>query len=225
MANKKDSTKKTTTTKKTTVKKTAPKTVKEEVKKEKVITPETSEEVMEETNEDKGISKNTILIIGVIIVLLIAIIVSSNNNDNSSESKSLSLTEITCDNETDNIEQDADSKLNKVSCNGYEQLVKEEKDNLILIARPTCGYCVKFVPVLEEIIDEYDITINYFDIDTLTDNENKQFYNSSSLFSGNEFGTPTLIITNNNEIKKYSIGYKEKDSAISWLKENGIITE
>lgn len=209
MANKKVEKKKITTDKK------VEKTKEEEVKKENTTD--------ESTNNKNGKSTAiTILILGAIIIFLVALFIPGNKDKELKED--MKLTALKCDNDTDNIDS-SDSKLNKISCNGYQKLVEEEKDNLILIARPTCSFCVKFIPILEEIVDEYGITINYFDTDSLSNNENSQFYKSSSLYKSDDFGTPTLIITNNNEIKKYSIGYKEKSAAIKWLKENGIITE
>ncbi|MBQ7141069.1 MAG: thioredoxin family protein [Bacilli bacterium] len=153
-----------------------------------------------EIKEEKKSTGMTILIITAITILIIALFYPYNSEPNV-------------------------DKLNKISYDQYQTLLSEAKDNLILIARPTCGFCVKFIPILEEIVDEYGIVINYFDTDTLSTSESKQFYESDSLYSSKEFGTPTLIITNNSEITKYSIGYKEKAEAVNWLKENGIIVE
>ncbi len=204
----------------------ANKKVEKENTEEKVT--ETNETVKQEKNsESKKINKGksgkfTILILAAIIVFLIALFLPGNKGD---VPENMELKPLTCDNDTDNIETSDDTTLNKVSCNGYQSLVEEQKDNLILIARPTCSYCTRYIPILEEIVDEYGITINYFDTDTLSSDENTQFYKSSSLYSSDDFGTPTLIITNNNKIKKYSIGYMEKDATVDWLKENGIIAE
>ena len=196
-----------------TNKKTTKKVEKTDLKKEEI-----TETVSKKGNASATV---TVLVLGAIILFLVALFIPSKNNKTTDK---MELTALKCENETDNITNE-NSKLNKVSCNGYQSLVKEEKDNIILIARPTCSYCVKYTPILEEIVDEYGITINYFDTDTLSEDETKQFYKSSSLYSSNDFGTPTLIISNNNEIKEYSIGYMEKESTINWLKENGIIAE
>lgn len=171
-------------------------------------------------NNEKKSNGMTILILAAIIVITIALFFP---NANKLGNEKITLTALNCDNEVDEVY--GDSILNKVSCNGYQELVEKNEDNIILIARPSCGYCTQFIPILEEIVAEYGITINYFDTDTLSKNENTQFYKSSSLYMSNKFGTPTLIITNNNEITKYSIGYKEKKDAVKWLKENGMIVE
>lgn len=132
------------------------------------------------------------------------------------------LNMLNCENQFDNI-QTNNTKLNMVSCNGYKGLVNKTNNNIILISRPTCSFCNKYIPIIEEIVKEYNISINYFNIDTLTENEIMQFYNSNPLFLSESFGTPTLIITNNNKMKAYFIAYRQKYEVINWLNENGII--
>ena len=120
-------------------------------------------------------------------------------------------------------ESQSESTLPKVSCSQYHEKIAEKQDNLILIARPTCSFCQQFVPVLEEIVNEYGIVVNYFDTDTLNEDESKAFNQSADLFGSKDFGTPTLIITNDQKIVKYHIGYMEKDDTVNWLKDAGII--
>jgi len=165
--------------------------------------------------------KKTKIILGVVtaIVIIIALFIPYTEK----EPEPIKLTEFSCSETSEN--QENDTKLNKISCSQYQELTKSEEENLILIARPTCSVCVKFTPILEEIIEEYGITVNYFDTDVLSKDEVMEFYNSSTLFQSDDFGTPTLIITNNNEIIKYSIGYKTKENAVKWLKDNGVISE
>ena len=118
-----------------------------------------------------------------------------------------------------------ETKLNKTSCEEYQDLIKSDEKSLVLIARPTCGACTYFTPILEEIIKEYNLTINYFNTDVLTKEESSAFYNSSTLFQSSEFGTPTLLVVKNSKIIEYHIGYMEKDVTIKWLKEAGFIQD
>lgn len=157
-----------------------------------------------------------ILIAAAVIVAIVALFIPYEE-----KSKEEEITTFACSDTSEN--QENDTKLNKISCKTYHEKIKEEKDNLILIARPTCSYCQKFIPILEEIIDEYKIEVNYFNTDALSEDEVKSFYESAPLFKSNNFGTPALIVTNNQKIIKSSIGYKEKDDAVKWLKSVGII--
>ncbi len=157
-----------------------------------------------------------ILIFVVLIVVIIALFIPSANDDKGQEVKTL-----TCSDTSEN--QENTTKLNKISCKTYNEKISEKKDNLILIARPTCSYCQQFIPILEEIIDEYKITINYFDTDALSQDEVSEFYKSASLFSSSNFGTPAMIVTNDKKIVKSSIGYMEKEATVEWLKDAGLI--
>ena len=160
----------------------------------------------------------TILMIIAAIVVIIALFIPYNEG----EKEPIMLTEFSCSDASEN--QENDTALTKLSCKQYHEITKQDEKSVILIARPTCGYCVKYVPVLEEIVKEYGITINYFNTDALTEEEVTDFYNSSSLFTSKKFGTPTLIIVKNKEVVEYNIGYMEKDATINWLKEMEIIS-
>ena len=155
-----------------------------------------------------------ILIAAVIIVVIVALFLPNNNQGYSLETFACGEVIETSENTT---------TLNKISCSEYIEKIQEKENNLILIARPTCGACSQFTPILEEIAEEYDITINYFDTDTLSETELSSFYQSSDLYKSSSFGTPTMIITNNKTITKFTIGYKSKEDAVKWLKKAGVI--
>lgn len=161
----------------------------------------------------------TILIVAAAIVIIVALFIPYGKK----EAEPIKLTAFSCSDASEN--QENDTNLNKISCNQYQDLTKANEENLILIARPTCGYCTKFIPILEEIIEEYGITVNYFNTDALSETEVSDFYSSSSLFKSDKFGTPTLLLTKNSKIIKYNIGYMEKEATINWLKDAKIITD
>lgn len=156
-----------------------------------------------------------ILIVVAAVVFIVALFIPSVNSEGQV------IKTLTCSDVSEN--QENTTNLTKVSCSTYNELISEKEDNLILIARPTCSYCTKFIPILEEIVEEYGITVNYFDTDALSTDEVNEFYQSATLFTSNQFGTPTLIVTNDQQIVEYSIGYKEKDAAVEWLEKVGII--
>ena len=134
----------------------------------------------------------------------------------------VSANTLKCD--TNNKAEDS-NKLKEISCEEYNDAIKSTTNELTFIGRPTCGYCNMFVPVLEKIKKEYDIEVNYFNTDNLSKNEVEDFYSSSELYMSSDFGTPTLILTNNKEIIEYNIGYMEYDNAVAWLKKVGVINE
>ena len=128
---------------------------------------------------------------------------------------------IKCDN--DNPKSNHETTLNIINCNEYNNIINSKKNKLVLYARPTCEYCNKFIPIIEEIVNEYNIEVNYLDIDTLSTEESSQFYKSSDLLNTNKFGTPMLAIIKNGKIKYYSVGYISKNEVLEWLKVTNII--
>ncbi len=158
-----------------------------------------------------------ILMVIVAIVILVALFIPYTE----SEPEPIKLTAFSCSETTSNEEYE--TSLSKTSCTQYQDLIKSDEKNIVLVARPTCSACTYFTPILEEIVEEYGITINYFNTDELSKEEASDFYSSSTLFQSSEFGTPTLLIVKNNEIIEYHIGYMEKDTTIKWLKKVGFI--
>ena len=158
---------------------------------------------------------------GILIAVASIVIIVALFMPNSFKNEGQKLETFACSDVSEN--QENDTKLTKISCKSYIEKIQEKTDNVILIARPTCGYCAQFIPILEEIVEEYGITINYFNTDALSKTEVSDFYSSSELYKNKKFGTPAMIITNDKKIVKSSIGYKDKDAAVDWLKEAGII--
>ena len=104
----------------------------------------------------------TILMVAAAIVIIVALFIPYTEG----EPEPIKLTEFSCSDVSEN--QENDTKLNKISCRGYQEITKSEDKSIVLIARPTCGHCVNFIPVLEEIVEEYGITVNYFNTDALS---------------------------------------------------------
>ena len=105
----------------------------------------------------------------------------------------------------------------------YFTMKKENSINVFYIARPTCGYCAKFQPVLIPVISKYNLKINYVNTDNEDSTAMNKFMNSDTRL--NEFGTPTLIVTKNDEIIYIHIGYMEEASLITFLKDSKLIAE
>lgn len=160
----------------------------------------------------------TILIAVVTLVIIVALFMPYVEK----EPEPIKLNTFSCSDVSEN--QENDTKLNKVSCSQYQDLIKSEEKSIVLIARPSCGYCTKFIPILEEVVEEYGIVINYFDTDALSKEEVSSFYTSSTLFENN-FGTPTLLIIKDNHIINYKGGYMDKNATVKWLKKVKLINE
>lgn len=106
-----------------------------------------------------------------------------------------------------------------------DYLVMKETDNLrvIHIGSPNCTWSKQLEPYLEEISEDYGITIYYINIDDFTDEEEETFTNSHEALK-EEYGTPTLIVVGKGDIKGKFGGYTEnKDAYIDFFKEHDLI--
>lgn len=113
------------------------------------------------------------------------------------------------------------SKLKSLS---YSELNKKFKNNdtfFFVVIKDGCQYCEKYVPKVEEILDEYDIegyTLNYSD---LSDEDEEKFYEEYGVDS-----TPTTIFIKDG--KEISVlqrieGNVSKELLVNKLKNNGYI--
>lgn len=115
-----------------------------------------------------------------------------------------------------------DSQLNTlidINMAQYFDMIKETKDNVIMIGRPTCSYCVQAIPVLRQISTEKKLDIYYLNIDTITQEEYAVL--SESFDELRSFGTPFIIITNNNKLKAYQEGYLPYADMKTFFENNG----
>ena len=109
--------------------------------------------------------------------------------------------------------------FNEITIDEYLSLIKENSKNVILIARPTCGYCEKFTPILKKASEDMNVKINYIDTDKLTQETWESFNASFDIFSG-EWGTPLVIITENSSIIAKNEGYTDLSTIKKLFKDN-----
>ncbi len=113
------------------------------------------------------------------------------------------------------------SKLKDIS---YSELNKKLKNNetfFFVVTRDGCQHCEKYIPKVEEVLEEYDIVgynLNYSD---LSEEEDEEFYNTYGIGS-----TPTTVfIKNGKEISMLQRieGNVSKEKLINKLKNNDYI--
>ncbi len=116
---------------------------------------------------------------------------------------------------------------------------KESKNTTIVLlwARPSCGYCVQYVPIITEVAREHNVTIRYINMETIVDMNTWEPSNSeeysilSNLEGEGKFkdfaseaieGTPGTYFIKNGKIIYGIIGYVEKDTVEAAFKEAGL---
>ena len=124
------------------------------------------------------------------------------------------------------INSSAKLKLNYPDLSNYNRLINSTNDEVIVLATSYCPYCLKEHPVLVDIANKYNIKINYVYLDYLFNSKEEydEFLTSLKWFSENEdWGTPTMLIVNNKEVKKSLENYRSEADIVAFLKDNGII--
>ena len=114
-------------------------------------------------------------------------------------------------------------KLKSISYSSFKEKLKNKETFFLVVTRDGCQYCEKFVPTVEEVLSEYEVTgynLNYTD---LSDSDKELFdpeYNVDS--------TPTTIFIRDGEeisILQRIEGNVSKEKLVAKLKSNGYINE
>ena len=113
------------------------------------------------------------------------------------------------------------SKMESIDYNKFKELMNGEEKSMVLFARSTCGYCVKFMPILNNAIDKNNLKVYYLDVTTLS-SDNVNDTKSLEPFADG-IGTPTLVVVGNGNLIAHNVGYVDASALNSFLKENEFI--
>ena len=101
----------------------------------------------------------------------------------------------------------------------------ESKDSFVLcISQTTCTHCASYKPKLKEISKEYDIEINYIDIDKYEKDEIDEFKKNVT-FDGSTPVTAFIIDREESSASTRIFGDAKKSKVIDKLKKFGFIEE
>lgn len=112
--------------------------------------------------------------------------------------------------------------FNELSLDSYMELIAKDEKSVILVARPTCSYCELFTPILKQASEEMGITVNYVNTDKFTQDDWTKFTGSLSYLAEEDWGTPLVLIVQNNNVVADNGGYVELDVIKSFFEENGL---
>lgn len=115
--------------------------------------------------------------------------------------------------------------FNNININKYKELLIGDSISLIYIGRDDCEFSKAENVVLEEIISEYGIIVNYIDLNQLDDDEFEFLYSSYENFIENGIATPTMMLVKNNEVVMFKKGYTSKEDLIQLFRDNNFIME
>lgn len=211
---KKATTKKSTTTKTTTKKPVETKTAKKvPVKKEAEVKKINA--IKEENKvEEKNNNSTKALIIAILVLALFGILfaISENKNEKFIEPETFS--------------EEEQAELKNVTVDDYLALKAGSDVSVIYIARPTCSHCVTQTPRMKYIKYKYGVEINYLNTDEF--NEDGTDYDklvASDSFFDEGFGTPTILIVQNDKIIDSVSGESDISDVVELFKTHGLIKE
>ena len=101
-------------------------------------------------------------------------------------------------------------EFNNIKYSEYKELYNENDLAFVYVGKEDCGYCKATVPYLGELQEELNITFNYLDTATMTNDNFDNIATTSEAFEG-EWGTPTLLAIKDGKVLNYLAGYREKD--------------
>lgn len=154
----------------------------------------------------------------IIIVLLVCIIVFGG----SYAASIISDYKKNCIKDTNNS---LTSKFNNIDIEKYISLFNGESLSLIYIGREDCAFSTAENSVFEDILSEYNIAINYLDLNSLSNSGVETLYSSYDSFIDDGLATPTVMLVQNGEVKMFKKGYTSKEDLIELFKANNFITE
>lgn len=178
-----------------------------------------------ENNEIKNILNQIkiCLIVIAAILLVNTFILIIVNGDSYNDNNTTSTEEETADYDISSFKQVTATEL-------YEE-VKSSNYTVVYIGRPTCSYCVKFLPIMKQAQEEFNFTTLYLDIREVIDFTNNKIadqtaYDTISAYdsyvSENFGATPMVLVFKDGKYVNGTVGYQELSTYESFLTESGL---
>lgn len=169
--------------------------------------------------ENKEILKKLLTCAYIIIALLAinTVVLFISNVEVSDSNTNETSTEET------NTEYDV-SMFDTVDTTKVVELFESEETQVVYIGRSTCGYCVQFLPSLQQAQEDYGYKTKYLDITTVTEEEQSALLakdNDEKFLETNFGSTPMVILVKDGKIVDGWVGYAEYETFANFLEENG----
>lgn len=122
------------------------------------------------------------------------------------------------------IASDEKLLLNYIDYSGYKKVISSTGTNILVIGQTSCGYCIKAKPILNQIVADKNIKINYLNITNLSDEERQKFTSKLDYFNDNtEWGTPLTLIIKDGKVIDSANGLLDYDGYLDLFEKNGLV--
>lgn len=155
-----------------------------------------------------------IALIVIAVLLFVSLIVNVFVKSNNNETNETVTTE-------ENTEYDV-SKFNEKTVDEALKQIKKGGTEIVYIGRPSCGYCVKFVPILKSVQEKLGFKHIYIDLEKISQEDSTKLTELDSYIEENFGYTPMVLVFKNGKFVKGTVGYTEADVYEKFLNEQGI---
>ena len=134
---------------------------------------------------------------------------SSNNSNNS--------------NNNTNTNYDT-SMFKEITMSDFIRIFNNPDDEIryVYTGRPTCSYCVQFIPILNNSLKVYNYSLYYLDVTYVTESQYKEVIKYDQDLADSFMSTPMVYKIRNGKVINYSAGYKDYADYFKYLENNGI---
>lgn len=114
--------------------------------------------------------------------------------------------------------------LNMIDFSTYKEILESGEKEIVVLGQTGCAYCEQTKPILDEIAEKNDVTINYLNITNITEDEFNELMDSLDYLKELEsIGTPLTLIIENKEVVGHQEGYAEESVFENLFKKNGLM--
>jgi len=173
------------------------------------------------SNENKGIKNLQViscitLCISVIVLLISLITLNKVTNLNGTTSKA-------GDEDEQVVEYDV-SMFKEITAKEFIKMFKEKdgKRHYIYTGTSSCSYCIAFLPSLQKSVEEYDYTLYYLDVASVTQEEMEEIQGLDDKFKEFFGYTPMVFVTKNAVVRDVNEGYVEYETYAKFLEDNKV---
>ena len=123
------------------------------------------------------------------------------------------------------------NSLTNINYTDYKEIINKKGKNIIVIGQTGCGHCTSVKPKLNEIINEYNIVINYLNLTDMNYNDRSNLvdglgeigYDEENYIEYGSFGTPLTLIIEDGKVISYVLGDQDKTTFVNTFKSTNII--
>lgn len=166
-----------------------------------------------------------LILVGIVLLLLLVASFTSSNEKESTSSKDSEDVEVILSNaqkESKKVTEQQQKELIEVNMNTYLEYYNGEENKIVLLARPTCGYCQVAEPIIKKVAKDYNLDINYLNTDNFTEDDQADLIHSDEFFKEG-YGTPVLLVVGQGKIINKVDGLTDTAHYIKFFKETGFI--